>query len=203
LLRGERLPVEKGQKSPRRGSATLDVAGSALILSSFEAQAVSLAKPKGRFAMSLIRRDQRGWDPFRELEEMSTRLNRVFGRAAPSSREAMTAFDWIPSINVCETPQAYLLKAELPGIKKEDVKLQLEDGILTLSGERRYEQDHKEEKVHRVETAYGSFMRSFSVPEDASADAIEASYKDGMLTVRMPKLAPEQKKKSTKQIPVS
>lgn len=153
--------------------------------------------------MSLMRRDQRGWDPFRELEEMSTRLNRVFGRSYPMSREAMTAFDWAPSINVSETPNAYVLKAELPGVKKDDVKLQLQDGILTISGERRYEQDHKDEKVHRVETAYGSFMRSFSVPEDASADAIEANYKDGMLTVKMPKLAPDQKKKPLKQIPVS
>lgn len=152
--------------------------------------------------MSLMKRDQRSWDPFRELEDMSTRLNRVFGRSFPASREAMTAFDWAPSINVSETPNAYVLKAELPGIKKEEIKLQLEDGILTVSGERRYEQDHKDEKVHRVETAYGSFMRSFSVPEDASADAIEASYKDGMLTVRMPKLAADQKKKSLKQIPV-
>lgn len=150
--------------------------------------------------MSLIRRENaRVWDPFRELEEMSSRLNRVFARGAVSD-EALKGVDFTPSINVSETPQAYVVKAELPGVKKEDVNLTVENGLLTLRGERRYESEHKDERVHRVESAYGSFMRQFRVPEDASADGIEASYKDGVLNVRLPKVAP--KTSEAKRIPV-
>lgn len=150
--------------------------------------------------MSLIRRESaRVWDPFRELEDMSSRLNRVFARGAISD-EALKGVDFTPSINVSETPQAYVIKAELPGVKKEDVNLTVEDGLLTLRGERKYESEHKDEKVHRVETAYGSFMRQFRVPEDASAEGIEASYKDGVLNVRLPKVPP--KVNEAKRIPV-
>lgn len=150
--------------------------------------------------MSLIRRESaRVWDPFRELEDMSNRLNRVFARGAAAD-EALKGVDFTPSINVSETPQAYLIKAELPGVKKEDVHLTVENGLLTLRGERKYESEHKDEKVHRVETAYGSFARQFRVPEDASADGIEASYKDGVLHVRLPKVPP--KTSEAKRIPV-
>jgi HSP20 family protein len=151
--------------------------------------------------MSLIRREAtRVWDPFRELEEMSSRLNRVFARN-PVSDEALKGVDFTPSINVSETPQAYVIKAELPGVKKEDVHLTVEQGLLTLRGERKYESEHKDEKVHRVETAYGTFMRQFRVPEDAAPEGIEASYKDGVLNVRLPKAAP--KNVETKRIPVA
>ena len=154
--------------------------------------------------MSLIRRNDRQWDPFREFDDMSRAFNRVFGRSAmapaPASREVMTAFDWTPTINVSETPQAYILKADLPGVKKEDVKVRLEDGVLAVSGERKYEQDHKEERVHRVEAAYGSFFRSFSVPDDAAHEGIEATFKDGVLNVRIPKVA--EKKPAARQIEV-
>jgi HSP20 family protein len=150
--------------------------------------------------MSLIRRESaRVWDPFRELEDMSSRLNRVFARSAISD-EALKGVDFTPSINVSETPQAYLIKAELPGVKKEDVNLTVENGLLTLRGERKYESEHKDEKVHRVESSYGSFMRQFRVPEDASAEGIEASYKDGVLNVRLPKVPP--KVNEAKRIPV-
>lgn len=153
--------------------------------------------------MSIIRRnDPRAWDPFRELEDMNRLFNRVATRnqLAPASREQMKGFDFAPSINVSETPNAYLLRAELAGVKKEDVKVNLEDGVLTISGERKYEQEHKEEKLHRIETAYGSFFRSFAVPEDAAHDGIEASFKDGVLNVRIPKVA--EKKPAARQIQV-
>jgi HSP20 family protein len=152
--------------------------------------------------MSLIRREALGrtWDPFRELEDMSSRLNRVFARSTAAD-EALKTVDFTPSINVSETPQAYLIKAELPGVKKEDVHLTVENSLLTLRGERRYESEHKDEKVHRVESAYGSFMRQFRVPEDATPDGIEATYKDGVLSVRLAK-APPKREPEAKRIPV-
>ncbi len=152
--------------------------------------------------MSLIKRETaKLWDPFKELEDMSARLNRFFVRPFGASQEALTAFDWAPSINVSEVPSAYVVKAELPGVKKDDLHVQLEQGVLTITGERKQEKEHKEEKMHRTETSYGSFMRSFSLPEDASRESIEATYKDGMLTVRIPKMQGERKSEARK-IPI-
>ena len=145
--------------------------------------------------MSLIRRNEaRQWDPFRDFDDVNRVLTRMLGRAptTPASREAMTAFDWAPSINVSETPKAYLLKAELAGVKKEEVNVNLENGVLTVSGERKYEQEHKDEKLHRMESAYGSFMRSFTLPEDAAHEGVEATFKDGVLNVRIPKQAEQR-----------
>jgi HSP20 family protein len=152
--------------------------------------------------MSLIRRETaKLWDPFKELEDMSARLNRFFMRPLGTSQEALTAFDWAPSINVSEVPNAYVVKAELPGVKKEDISVQLEQGVLTVTGERKQEKEHKDEKMHRMESSYGSFMRSFSLPEDAGRESIEANYRDGMLTVRIPKV-PGEKKPEARRIAV-
>ena len=154
--------------------------------------------------MSLIKRDPtRLWDPFRELEEMSMRLNRMFGRPFEGLQENLTGFDWTPSVNVSETPTAYLIKAELPGVKKDDVHVDIEAGVLTITGERKQEQEHKDEKYHRVETSYGSFMRRFTVPEDANREGVEATFKDGVLTVKLSKVPAETKKPETKRIPVA
>jgi len=151
--------------------------------------------------MTLMRREQaRAWDPFRELEEMSSRLNKLFARPGGGGDENLKGVDWTPSINVSETPAAYLIKAELPGVKKEDVHVTVENGLVTVSGERKYEQEHKDEKVHRIESSYGSFMRRFSLPEDAAADGIEANYKDGLLSVRLPKIP--KKEPETKRVPI-
>ena len=151
--------------------------------------------------MSLVRRDPaRVWDPFKELEEMSTRLNRLFARPMGND-ELLKGIDWSPSSNISETPHAYVIRTELPGVKKDDVHVSVEGGVLTLRGERKHEQEHKEEKLHRVETVFGSFMRRFSLPDDASPEGIEASYKDGVLTVRLPKAA--EKTPEVKRIAVS
>lgn len=152
--------------------------------------------------MSLIKRDQtRTWDPFKELEEMSSRLNRVFARPMATD-DTLKGFDFAPAINVSETPTAYMIKAELPGVKKEDIKVTLERGVLTVSGERKTEQEHKDEKIHRVESSYGSFMRRMSLPEDASAEGIEANHRDGVLSVKIAK-HPAEKKPEAKRIPIS
>ncbi|MDH5666441.1 MAG: Hsp20/alpha crystallin family protein [Nitrospira sp.] len=135
--------------------------------------------------MTLVR-----WDPFRELEDMSERLNRVFARPAlrtPGGKEHLTVADWIPTVDISETDQSYLIKAELPEVKKEDVKVRVEDGVLTLSGERRQEKEEKGKKYHRVERSYGSFVRSFALPESVDESGVKAEYKDGVLNLHLPK----------------
>ncbi len=134
--------------------------------------------------MTLVR-----WDPFRELEDMSERLNRVFARPAlrTTGKETLTVVDWIPMVDISETEGEYLIKAELPEVKKEDVKVTVEDGVLTLQGERRQEKEEKGKKYHRVERSYGSFIRSFTLPESVDEGGVKAEYKDGVLNLHLPK----------------
>lgn len=129
------------------------------------------------------------WDPFRELEEMSDRLNRMVTRPATrtNGKESLTVADWMPTVDISETDGEYVIKAELPEVKKDDVKVTLEDGILTIQGERRREKDEKTTKYHRVERSYGSFARSFSLPDQVDENGVRADYKDGMLNLRIPK----------------
>lgn len=135
--------------------------------------------------MTLVR-----WDPFRELEDMSERLNRMFSRPAvpaKNGKESLTVADWIPTVDISETDGEYVIKAELPDVKKEDVKITLEDGVLTLTGERRQEKEEKSTKYHRVERSYGSFVRSFSLPDLVDETKVKAEYRDGMLNLHLPK----------------
>ncbi|WP_455245968.1 Hsp20/alpha crystallin family protein [Petrachloros mirabilis] len=134
--------------------------------------------------MSLVR-----WDPFRELEDMSERLNRVFARPSMrnSGKENLTVADWMPVVDISESDGEYLIKAELPEVKKEDVKVTVEDGVLTIQGERRQEKEEKGKKYHRVERSYGSFVRSFALPESVDEGAVKAEYKDGVLNLHLPK----------------
>jgi HSP20 family protein len=136
--------------------------------------------------MSLVR-----WDPFRELEEMSTRLNRVFGQVPARRGEEDGAFfaDWAPAIDVQETEKEYLLKADLPEVKKEDVKVDVKEGILSVEGERKQEKEEKGKKFHRIERAYGKFVRRMAVPTDVDEQKIAAEFKDGVLNVHLPKSA--------------
>lgn len=129
------------------------------------------------------------WDPFRELEDMSDRLNRMFARPVvrTNGKETLTVADWSPTVDISETDGEYLIKAELPEVKKDDVKVTLEDGILTIQGERRREKDEKTTKYHRVERSYGSFVRSFSLPDQVDENGVKAEYRDGMLNLRIPK----------------
>jgi len=130
------------------------------------------------------------WDPFRELEDVTTRLNRIFGRSHARTgpdNEMLAAADWMPSVDISETDAAYLIKGEIPGVKKEDVKVTLQDGMLTIQGERKQEKEEKNKKFHRVECSYGNFVRSFRVPDDTDESAVKAEFKDGMLNVTLPK----------------
>lgn len=117
------------------------------------------------------------WDPFKELEEMEKRLATLFGRVplrSEGEKEAMTVAEWSPLVDITEDEKEYLIKAELPEVKKEDVKLTIQDNVLSISGERKYEKEEKGKKYHRVERAYGSFMRSFTLPEDADGSKVSA-----------------------------
>ena len=140
--------------------------------------------------MSLVR-----WDPFRDLEEMGERLNRAFGgmarpsraAAGEAGREALIVPDWAPMVDITETDEEYLIKAEIPEVKREDVKVSVENGVLTLQGERKQEKEEKGKKYHRVERYYGSFLRTFTVPDNVDETKVRAEFKDGILNVHLPK----------------
>ena len=132
------------------------------------------------------------WDPFRELEEVSNRLNRIFGQSlarSESGQNMLAVADWAPSVDISETDSEYLIKGEIPGVKKEDVKVTIQDGMLTIQGERKQEKEEKGKKFHRIERSYGSFVRSFRVPGDADENSVKAEFKDGMLNVTLAKSA--------------
>jgi HSP20 family protein len=136
------------------------------------------------------------WNPFRELEDIQNRLSSLFGRTPMRGLgEEMTASEWTPLVDIVEDEKEYLIKAELPEVKREDVKVTVENGVLTITGERKFEKEEKGKKYHRVERGYGSFMRSFTLPEGAAGDRISAEFKDGVLKVHLAKSA-ETKPKS-------
>jgi HSP20 family protein len=133
--------------------------------------------------MKLVR-----WNPFRELEDMSERLNRLTGRPAwPSGEESLVTADWSPLVDIQETDKEYLIKTELPEVDKNDVKIFIKDGVLTIEGERKAEKEEKGKTLHRVERFYGKFMRCFGMPEDADENAVEADFVGGMLNVHLGK----------------
>jgi HSP20 family protein len=128
------------------------------------------------------------WDPFREMDD-------VFGRALPAmfGRMPMVAnreadYAWAPTADISETETEYLIRAELPAVKKEDVKITLDAGMITIEGERKEKQEFKDEKVHRMESFQGNFLRNFALPDNIDEKAIRAETKDGVLTVYLPKL---------------
>jgi HSP20 family protein len=137
--------------------------------------------------MNLVR-----WDPFRELEDVSTRLNRVlsqtFGRRLREDEGSLLA-EWAPAVDVQETDGEYLIKADLPEVKKEDVRVELQDGILCLQGERKQEKEEKGKKFHRIERAYGRFERRLALPSEVDPQKVAAEFKDGVLKVHLPKSA--------------
>lgn len=145
------------------------------------------------------------WSPWKELEEMEKRLSTIFGRPQISTdgekKEAIAVTEWSPLVDITEDDKEYIVKAEIPEMKKEDIKINVHDDVLTVSGERKYEKEEKDKKFHRVERAYGSFMRSFALPEDADGSKISAEYKDGMLKVHLPKS--EQAKKKAIEVKIA
>jgi HSP20 family protein len=131
------------------------------------------------------------WDPFRELEGLQTRLNRMFAdrslRDTPS--EELSFADWAPAVDITETEKEYVIKADLPEVKKDDVKIEYEDGVLTVDGERKLEKEEKGQKFHKIERSYGKFVRRFALPTEIDASQVSADFKDGVLNVHVPKSA--------------
>ena len=146
--------------------------------------------------MTLLRR---GRDPLAGFG-IQEALRDVLATWPFGEREALSIADWTPSCNVCETAEEYRIEAELPGVKQEDAEVNVEDRVLTLRGERREEKEQKGKKYHRVESSYGSFMRSFTLPDDADEDKVAAEFKDGLLSVRIPRTAPKESKARTIEI---
>ena len=142
------------------------------------------------------------WEPFREMEDLQNRLSTFFTRAPMrrgNGKESITLPEWTPLADITEDDREYVIKAELPELRKEDVKVTVENGVLTISGERKFEKEEKKKKYHRVERGYGSFVRTFALPEDADADKVKAVFKHGMLEVHLPK----NEKAKPKQIEVN
>jgi HSP20 family protein len=141
------------------------------------------------------------WDPSREMEELQNRLSNFFGRTparlGDAKEESITVAEWAPLVDITEDEKEYIIKTELPEVKKEDVKVAVENGLLTIVGERKFEKEENK-KYHRVERAYGRFVRSFIVPDAVDADKVSAEFKDGVLMLHLPK----SEKTKPKQIEV-
>ena len=131
------------------------------------------------------------WKQYRELEALHQSLGSLFSRSpvgkAEGQEEPMMVADWAPLVDISEDNKEYLIKAELPEVKKEDLKISMQDGVLTLTGDRKFEKEENGKKYHRVERAYGSFARTFSLPDDASPGKVTADFKDGVLKVHLAK----------------
>jgi HSP20 family protein len=125
------------------------------------------------------------------MEALRHGLGSLLGRSParrPEGQEELTAVaEWAPLVDISEDDKEYLIKAELPEVRKEDVKVTAEEGTLTIMGERKFEKEEKSRKYHRVERAYGTFGRSFSLPDDASPAKVSAEFRDGVLTVHLAK----------------
>src|SRR5437588_9129003 len=141
--------------------------------------------------MALIR-----WEPVRELSSIQNEMNRLFNTFfdAPSAGEnsGTSLRRWIPAMDLVETDDDFVLRADLPGLSENDVNIELEDNVLTISGERKAEHEERKEGYYRVERASGQFTRSLTLPEGVDPDAVKASFDRGVLEVRVPK--PEQRK---------
>ena len=123
----------------------------------------------------------------RDFDELSERMNRLMTRPAWGAEEALVTADWAPLVDIQESDKEYLVKAELPEVKKDDVKVNIKEGVLTLEGERHQEKEEKDKKFHRVERSYGKFVRCFTMPEDADDKKVQADFKDGVLNVHIGK----------------
>ena len=131
------------------------------------------------------------WEPVRELAGLQERMNRLFNDSFSSvtSQESLSAGSFVPPVDVYEDEQGIRLKMEVPGIDEKDIDIRLENNLLTVRGERKLEKETKEENYHRIERSYGSFTRSFSLPNTVNSEEVKASYAKGVLTIHLGKRA--------------
>lgn len=132
------------------------------------------------------------WDPWREIDDMFDRYTRAVGK--PRGPEAAGRGEWTPRVDIAETETEFLIKAEVPEVERDNVKVTVANGVLTLSGERKQEKEEKGKKFHRIERFYGSFSRSFALPDNVDEAGVKAAFKDGMLTLTLPKAAQAEPK---------
>jgi HSP20 family protein len=140
--------------------------------------------------MALVR-----WEPAREISSLQSEMNRLFNTffdTPTTGGNGSAARRWVPSMDLVETEEHFVLRADLPGLSEEDVAIELEDNVLTVSGERKAEHEDKKEGFYRMERSFGQFRRSLTLPDGVNADAIAATFDRGVLEVRIPK--PEQRK---------
>jgi HSP20 family protein len=137
------------------------------------------------------------WEPFGSMDDL---FNRALRRHYAYDNDVEGKRSFLPSADISETDKEYLIRTELPAVKKGDVHVTTEDGMITIQGERKHEEEEKNERFHRVESSYGSFTRSFALPENVDADSIRCESRDGVLTVRIPKKA--EKKAKARRIEV-
>ncbi|MEC9082590.1 MAG: Hsp20/alpha crystallin family protein [Pseudomonadota bacterium] len=138
------------------------------------------------------------WNPISEFEDMMNRYNRMFGLARTNGeqegKDLFSRSDWAPAVDIKETPEAFMVEAELPGMTKDDVKVTVHEGVLTIQGERKSEEETKDKKLHRIERFYGSFMRRFTLPDNVDENSVTANFKDGLLTLTIQKAEPKEPK---------
>jgi HSP20 family protein len=139
------------------------------------------------------------WEPFREFATLQERMNRLFSDqvAGLGSEENLTAGSFVPPVDVYEDEHTIQLKMEVPGVEEKDIDIRLENNLLTVRGERKFEKEEKEENFHRIERRYGSFTRSFSLPNTVSTEDVNADYVNGILKIKLAKRA-EAKPKQIK-----
>jgi HSP20 family protein len=144
--------------------------------------------------MAIIR-----WDPYRDLITLRDKMNRLFEDATTARGEEkdMISSSWAPAVDIYETESELVLSAEVPGIDEKDIEIRIEDNTLSIRGERKFEKETKEENYHRIERAYGSFSRSFSLPHYVDQEGIHAEHEAGVLKIHLPK-KPESKPKTVK-----
>jgi HSP20 family protein len=147
--------------------------------------------------MALIR-----WEPVRELNTIQTDMNRLFNTffASPTAGNGGSFRRWIPAMDLVETENDFVLKADLPGLNEDDVKIEVEDNVLTISGERKSEREERKDGYYRVERASGSFRRLLTLPEGVDPESVQANFERGVLEVRIPK--PEERKPHKVEISV-
>ena len=126
-------------------------------------------------------------DPFRELRNLQDEMTRLFIGTAPRGREEMAGGSWIPSVDIYEDQDKLILEADLPGLKREDFEISVENNVITLKGERKFEKKVEGDNYHRVERSYGGFTRSFTLPQSVTAEGATADFENGILRVSLPK----------------
>jgi len=140
------------------------------------------------------------WDPFDELTLLRNRMDRLLNKISDEETLPLTPATWAPTTDIVETKDALIVRCELPGIEEKDIAIEIENGVLTITGERKFEERTKEKNFHRVERAYGKFLRSFTLPPNVTSENVKATFTDGLLEMTLPKKEEAKPKKINLEI---